>query len=127
VAEVDPDDDRLLRYVVRHYAYDPDRHERRHMTVAAFDNEAEFRALIESLAEELRRRRERGDEVDQREHYSGVILEAGHNRLQQNARFIIDAIRRGVRVDHLLKEIELPPNVAVVSWETEDGNPAASS
>jgi hypothetical protein len=42
VAEVDPDDDSIRRFIVRHYRYDPDRHERRHVVVAAFDSEREF-------------------------------------------------------------------------------------
>ena len=92
MAKVDPEDDTIRRYVVRHYASDPDRHERRHMTVAAFDNEAEFGALFGRLSEELRRRRDDGDEFDQREHYTGVVLEAGHGRLQRNGRLIRDAM-----------------------------------
>jgi hypothetical protein len=39
---VDPDDDETERYVVRLYAHDPQRHERRHQVVGAFDNKAEF-------------------------------------------------------------------------------------
>jgi hypothetical protein len=46
VAAVDPDDDTICRYVVRHYRYDPDRHERRHVVVAAFDNESEYDACL---------------------------------------------------------------------------------
>jgi hypothetical protein len=33
--------------VVRHYRYDPDRRQRRHVVVAAFDNESEFMARIQ--------------------------------------------------------------------------------
>jgi hypothetical protein len=122
VAEVDHEDDSIRRCVVRHYAYDPDRHERRHMTVAAFDNEGELLALFGRLSEELRRRRDDGDEVDHREHYSGVVLEAGHSRLQQNGRLIRDAMARGAHIDRLLEDLEPPLNVAVVSWEIDDGN-----
>ena len=71
------------------------------MTVAAFDNETEFCALIEGLTEDLYRRRERGG-------------------LQQNGRLIRDAMARGVRVDRLVEEIELPPNMAVVTWKAND-------
>jgi hypothetical protein len=128
VAEVDPQDDTIRRYVVRHYAYDPDRHERRHMTVAAFDNEAEHRALFERLSEELRTRRDGSHEVDQREHYSGVVLEPGYSRLQQNGRLIREAMARGVRIDRLLEEMELPMNVAVLSREPDDaGNQIKNS
>jgi hypothetical protein len=120
VAEVDPQDDTIRRYVVRHYTYDPDRHERRHMTVAAFDNEGEFLTLFGRLSEEVRRRKDGGDEVDQREHYSGVVLEPGHSRLQQNGRIIRDAMARGIRVDRLLENMELPMNMAVLCWEADD-------
>jgi hypothetical protein len=120
LAEVDPEDDTIRRYVVRHYAYDPDRHERRHMTVAAFDNEAEFGALFGRLSEELRRRRDDSDEFDQREHYSGVVLEAGYSQLQQNGRLIRDAMARGVRIDRLLEELELPQNVGVAFAKIDD-------
>jgi hypothetical protein len=127
VAEIDPQDDTIRRYVVRHYAYDPERRERRHVIVAAFDNEREHLALFGRLSEELQRRREGGDEVDQREHYSGIVLEPGHSRLQQNGRLIRDAMARGVRIDRLLEEIELPMNVAVLSWEAHDGDPIDNS
>jgi hypothetical protein len=127
VATVDPEDDTIRRYVVRHYAYDPDRRERRHITVVAFDNEAEFLALIERLAADLRARRGEGEEVDQREHYSGVVLDAGNRRLQQNGRLIRHAIARGVRVDRLLEEMELPPSMAVAFRQTDDANPVDNS
>lgn len=42
VARVDPNDDSIERWSVRWYRYDPDRHERRHVTVAAFDNASEY-------------------------------------------------------------------------------------
>ena len=38
VAEVDPDEDTIARWVVAHYRYDADRRERRHVVVAAFDS-----------------------------------------------------------------------------------------
>jgi hypothetical protein len=49
VATVDPGDDDIERYVVRHYAHDPERHERRHQVIAAFDNEGEFVKLLKRL------------------------------------------------------------------------------
>jgi hypothetical protein len=60
---VDADDDSIRRYVVWRYAYHPHRHQRRHQVVAAFDNEREFERLIDTLADELRRRRVAGDVV----------------------------------------------------------------
>lgn len=88
VAIVDADDDNIHRYVVRHYAHDPERHERRHQVVVAFDNELEFLRLFERLSEDLRRRREAGDTFEPSEHFTGVMLEPGDRRRQQDGRFL---------------------------------------
>ncbi len=115
VAGVDPDDDCIWRYVVRHYAFDPLRHERRHQVVAAFDNRREFHRLLESLADKLQRRRSTGDPLDPGEHYIGVVLEPGYTRRQQDARLLRDAVRRGVVIsDELLATLDLPSNVALI-------------
>ena len=50
MASVDPADDSVRRFIVRHYAYDPSRHERRHIVVAAYDNEQEFKNRIDRLS-----------------------------------------------------------------------------
>ena len=71
VASVDPDDDAVARYVVTHYRYDPDRRERRHVVVAAFDNPDEFHADIDLRAEQLRIRRARGEDIDRLERITG--------------------------------------------------------
>jgi hypothetical protein len=126
VAQVDPEDDTIRRFIVRHYAFDPERHERRHITVAAFDNQAEFESLVQRLATELKERRELGDEVDWREHYTGVVLDPGYTRLQQNGRIVRDALARGVSLDRLA-DIELPPNMGIFRSRTnEDGSAPAS-
>jgi hypothetical protein len=44
MARVDPDDDSRRRYIVKHYRYDPERRERRHVVVAAFDSRREYKA-----------------------------------------------------------------------------------
>ena len=49
MAEVDPEDDSIRRFIVRHYQYDPRRHERRHVVIAAFDNEREMWARMEEI------------------------------------------------------------------------------
>ncbi len=76
VPEVDPDDDDALRYVVYHYRYDCERHERRMMFVAAYDNESEFTASIEALGDALRSRAARG-EGDPRESVSARCSHLG--------------------------------------------------
>jgi hypothetical protein len=97
VPEVDPDDDDALRYVVYHYRYDDERHERRNVVVAAYDNESEFMGRIEALGDELRARASRG-EGDPRETVSGKVLGPGYHREAQaerwNARRIFSRYRR---------------------------------
>jgi hypothetical protein len=88
VVAVDPDDDTVRRYVVRHYRYDPDRHERRHVVVAAFDNESEWDACLGAAEAALRARRDAGEVVDPREHVSGAVYARGYRRLQQNGRLV---------------------------------------
>jgi hypothetical protein len=95
MAAVDPDDDAIKRYVVRRYAHDPSRHERRHQVVAAFDSEVEFMTLIRRLSADLERRRVAGDAVDGREHYTGVVLEPGYGRRQRIAHLLRRAARHG--------------------------------
>jgi hypothetical protein len=65
---------------VRLYAYDPERRERRHRVIAAFDNEQEFIALIHSNKGEIDRRRSVGEELSALEDYLGVALEPGYRR-----------------------------------------------
>jgi hypothetical protein len=77
MAAVDPDDDGIRRHVVRRYAYDEARHERRYQIVAAFDNEAECLVHFEMLNDELRHRTPAGEYIDPQEFLSGAVLEAG--------------------------------------------------
>jgi GNAT superfamily N-acetyltransferase len=114
MAAIDPDDDEIRRYVVRRYAYDPQRHERRHQVIAAVDNEREYRAVLKEADTQLRRRRAAGEAIEACEHISGVVLEPGHRRLQQNGRLLRRAIQHGADIDELLRHLELPPNVGVI-------------
>ena len=120
VAELDPDDDTLLRYVVRRYAYDPARHERRHQVVAAFDNEGEFRELVDRLARELRERRAAGEAIDPQEHITGVVLGPGYQRRQAHGRLLRRAVERGALTDALLARLDLPPSVGFVRLVKND-------
>ena len=99
---------------MRRYAYDPQRHERRHQVIAAVDNEREYRALLKEVNTQLRRRRAAGEEIDACEHISGVVLEPGYRRLQQNGRLLRRAIQHGADIDELLGHLELPRNVGVI-------------
>lgn len=120
MATVDAGDDTLTRYVVYRYCYDPDRHERRHRVVTAFDNEREFRQTLDRLSAELQNEKACG-EADAREHYSGTVLEPGHQRRQQDARTLRRAIQHGAVIsDEFLAPLELPRGVAVVRARRDD-------
>jgi hypothetical protein len=112
VATADPDDDSICRWVVRHYRYDPDRRERRHVVVAAFDNPDEFHADIEARTAQLRAREERGDNVDHAEYISGILHQPGYRRLQRNAHLLKRAIEHGVALTGA-EDLDLPSNVGV--------------
>jgi hypothetical protein len=73
VAALNPDHDTVRRYVVLHYRYDPDRHERRHVVVGAFDNESEYDACLVAAGDALDAQRDSGEAVDPREHVSGTV------------------------------------------------------
>jgi len=122
MAQVDPYDDEIERFVVHRYAYDPARRERRNMIVAAFDNSLEFEAAIHAAAANLRRRRESGEDVDSQEHVSGIVLKPGYHRKQQGGRIIKRAIERGATLDAETWDRlgnDLPPGMAVVRFESD--------
>lgn len=103
MVKVDPDDDSIRRYVVRRYAFDPDRGERRHQIVAAFDTEQEYRAYYEEATAELQAHRDAGLQVDPRERYTGMLLEPGHRQRAQDRRLLLRALQRrahGDRAEH---------------------------
>jgi hypothetical protein len=93
--QVDADDDTIRRHVVWHYRYDPDRHERRNVTLAAFDHRNEYDQYVAARDEELRTAKAAGRaEADER--ISGTTLESGHRRRAQNQRLVSRAMARGV-------------------------------
>jgi hypothetical protein len=126
VARVDPEDDIIRRFIVRHYRYDPARGERRHVVVAAFDNEPEFLACIERVRAEIGQRRERGERVDPREHPSGVVYEPGYLRRAANGHLLSRAVKHGV-AGLRFEELELPSNMSVFRAERLRPKPGSSS
>lgn len=116
MARVDPNDDEIERFVVRHYRYDPDRRERRHVVVAVFDNEPEFVACVENVRAEIDSRRARGEPVDPREHASGLVYEPGYLRRAANGHLVMRAIRHGA-TGPWIDELELPANISVARPE----------
>jgi len=91
---------------------DPARRERRHVVVAAFDNEPEFLACMQRVGAEIGGRRERSERVDPREHASGVVHEAGYLRRAANGHLLSRAVKHGV-AGLRFEELELPSNVSV--------------
>jgi hypothetical protein len=121
VVRVDPGDDSIERFIVWHYRYDPQRRERRHVVVAAFDNEPEFLACIETVRGEIERRKSHGEVVDPREHVSGTVHEPGYLRRAANGHLVWRALQRGVTPGPWLDELELPANMAVARAERPAG------
>jgi len=76
MAAIDPADDSRRRFIVWHYAYDPERRQRRNQEVIAFDDPLEFEAYVEQANRELKIRQDDG-EADPREHLGGTIKYAG--------------------------------------------------
>jgi hypothetical protein len=120
MAAVDPDDDEIQRYVVRRYAHDPQRHERRHQVVAAFDNEREFRRLLDRLAGDLQGRRDAGEPIDPLEHYTGLMLEPGYRRRQRDGHLLKKAIHHRVSLsEEQIERLDLPGNMSVAFLRSE--------
>ncbi len=109
---MDPEDDSIERFIVCHYRYDPQRRERRHVVVAAFDGEREYRACFESVQADIRRRREAGGPVDASEHVSGRIYEPGYLRRAANGHLVMRALRHGA-AGPWIDEMDLPSNISV--------------
>ena len=76
VAEVDPDDDAVDRWIVHWYRYDPHQRERRNTVVAAFDNELEFLLRVGETHAELQRLQAEG-RAERVERISGGLERAG--------------------------------------------------
>ena len=110
VGHVEPDDDSIRRFIVRHYRYEAARQERRHVVVAAFDNEPDFLACVQRVQAEIAQRREREEHVDPREHASGVMHEPGHLRRAANGHLLRRAVNHGV-AGLRFEELELPSNM----------------
>jgi hypothetical protein len=77
VVKVDPTDDTIDRWIVQWYRFDPERHERRHTIVAAFDNAAEMEAEMSRLTQQLRDRKRAGMSEDV-ESISGAHHQVGY-------------------------------------------------
>ncbi|MDF2093711.1 hypothetical protein P0Y31_15270 [Knoellia sp. 3-2P3] len=114
MGRVDVGDDSIRRFVVSHYRYDPERHERRHVVVAAFDNEREFEACVRSIQADIDRRQAAGEPVDRNEHATGRIFEPGHLRRAATGHPVRRMIEHGVDPRPWVAEENLPYNMALL-------------
>lgn len=112
-------DDGIRRFVVRRYAYDPARRERRHTVIAVLEKQRDFDRVFERYATELKQRRDDGEMVDEREHISGHVMEPGHLARAANGHLVRRAIDHGVYPDRL-RDAELPGNMAVFTLGDRD-------
>jgi hypothetical protein len=94
-----------MRYVVMHYAYDEQNHERTSRVVTAFDNEAEYQEYVTAAAAALQRRRQAGS-VDSKEKIGGVEWPAGYHAQQQRRRLGRRAVAHGATVPDELAETD---------------------
>jgi hypothetical protein len=116
VPRVDPDDDTIERFIVYHYRYDPQRRERRHVAVAAFDNEHEYLACLDDVQDEINARRCRGEQVDPAEHASGIVHEPGYLRRVANGHLLTRAVRHRA-TGSWIGLLELPSNMSFIRAE----------
>lgn len=121
VARVDARDDSIRRFVVHHYRYDPERHERRHVVVAAFDNEREFQECMRSIQADIDRRRADGEPVDRNEHATGRIHEPGHLRRAATGHLVRRMMEHGVDPRPWVDEQALPRNMALFGPDSSTG------
>jgi hypothetical protein len=121
VATVDPEDDDIRRFVVHHYRYDPERHERRHVLVAAFDTAAEARACFDRTRAEIERSRETDPAFDRREYVSTSTLEPGDRRREADSRLLRRTIRHGVTPGDWADDLELPSSSSRLRFGRDPG------
>lgn len=114
---VDEMDDSITRYVVRHYRFDRDRHERRAVVVGVYDTEREWRAHLDRVTADIARRRGSGERVDRREHSTGGILRPGDRERAATAHLVRRAVEHGVNPAGLLRGRELPSSMVVFGAE----------
>ena len=81
----------------------------------------EFHADIHARAEQLRARRESGEDVDRLERITGRTYAAGYRRQQRDAHLLKRAIEHGVAP--VLEDLDLPPNVSAARAVRRSADP----
>jgi hypothetical protein len=114
VARVDVRDERIRRFIVSHFRYDRERHECRHVLVAAFDDEREFSECFKEAHAEIERRRDGGEDVDPGEHISGWTRDAGSARRPANGHLVKRSMLHGIVSGKWVEDLEIPPNMSLM-------------
>ncbi|MFC8502479.1 hypothetical protein ACFUC1_08970 [Pedococcus sp. NPDC057267] len=122
---VDVDDDSIRRFVVRHYRYDPERRERRHVVVDCFDAEAEFLAGLDAVRAAIEARRSSGQVVHPTEHASGVTYEPGDRARAATGHLLRRMLDHGVNPSRYIDPEDLPSNISYL--EASEPHPAWGS
>ena len=76
MAEVDPNDDSRTRWVLQWFRFDPERNERRNVTVAAYSRKRQFDREFRKLQADLEALKSDG-RAEGVEHISGIKYEKG--------------------------------------------------
>jgi hypothetical protein len=75
MAEVDPNDNSILSFTVRHHKFDSETNHVRWFSIKTFDNETEMTQLMNEIFEDIERRRSLG-EADLKEQVAGSYSQA---------------------------------------------------
>jgi len=75
MAEVDPNNESIRSYTVRHHKFDPETNHFRWFNIKTFDNESEMTQLMNLIFEDIERRRILG-EADPKEQVAGSFSHA---------------------------------------------------
>lgn len=76
MAEVDPNDNSIKSYTVRHHKFDPETNHFRWFNLKTFDNETEMVQLMNQIFDDIERRLLIGD-ASTKEQVAGTINESG--------------------------------------------------
>ena len=100
MGQIDINDDFLIRYVLKHYKFDPARHEYRHVVIGVFSKKREFKKHFKTAQKELKNKF--GDQYS-REYISGEIIFPGDLEKKRRSRFIKRLITHGVSIDRYIE------------------------
>ncbi len=119
MGQVDPDDDSIGRWVIRHYRFDPARREHRNVVVAAYDDESQFDAEFERHSSAVTAEIAAGDRPAD-EYVNGGWVGAGGSAAAARGRQVRRAIEHGANPARLIATGPLPRNMAVLGFPADE-------